>query len=86
MIIVVKEGVRVNVKETRRIMRERGFRFRTFRNQPKKFSVHLTDKGRTMYMNDIEAMMNIMFAIESIKHGTSLDDGPAMVRRKIWRK
>lgn len=82
MIIVVKEGVRVNVKETQRIMKERGFRFRTFSHNPRRFSVYLTKKGMEMYNNDIEAMMNMVFAVENIKNGTSLDDGHVMVGKK----
>ena len=64
MNIVVKEGVRVDVKATRRIMKQRGFRFRTFKNNPLRFSVFLTKKGEAMYDNDIEAMMNMVLAVE----------------------
>jgi len=75
MNIVVKEGVRVNVKATRRIMKERGFRFRIFKNNPRRFSVFLNRKGREMYNNDIEAMMNIVFAFERDEIGRwSRDD------------
>ena len=86
MDILVKEGVRVNVKETRREMKERGFRFRTYSHNPRRFSVFLTKKGMEMYDNDVEAMMNMVMVVESIKNGTSLDDGRVMVSRKIWQK
>ena len=70
MDILVKEGVRVNVKETRRIMKERGFRFRTYNHNPRRFSVFLTKKGMEMYDNDVEAMMNMVMVVESKVIGT----------------
>ena len=86
MNIVVKEGVRVDVKATRRIMKKRGFRFRIFKNNPRRFSVFLTKKGEEMYANDIEAMMNMVMAVDCINKVVSSGDGPVMVGQKTWRK
>ena len=54
----------MDVKATRRIMKKRGFRFRIFKNNPRRFSVFLTKKGEAMYDNEIEAMMNMVLAVE----------------------
>ena len=62
MIITIKKGYRVHVPMTRREMRKRGFTFRTFAHDPQKFSVFLTEKGKAMYQNEVEALMAIRIA------------------------
>ena len=81
MNITVKEGVRVNVKATRRIMKKRGFRFRTFKNNPLRFSVFLTKKGEEMYANHIEAMMNMVMAVDCINKVVSSEDDRVIIMR-----
>lgn len=62
MIITIKKGYRVHVPMTRRELRKRGFTFRTFAHDPQKFSVFLTEKGKAMYQNEVEALMAIRIA------------------------
>lgn len=76
MIITIKKGYRVHVPMTRREMRKRGFTFRTFAHDPQKFSVFLTEKGKAMYQNEVEALMAIRIAyIADGKEGGQHADG-----------
>ena len=59
MIITIKKGYRVQVPMTRKELRKRGFTFRTISHDPQKFGVCLTEKGRAMYKNEVEAMLAI---------------------------
>ena len=61
MIIRIKKGYQVEVAITRAELKKRGFRLRTFKNDPQKFSVMLTEEGSKMYKNEVEAMMAIGF-------------------------
>ena len=61
MIIRIKKGYQVEVAMTRAELKKRGFRFRTFKNDPLKFSVMLTEEGSKMYKNEVEAMMAVGF-------------------------
>ena len=64
MIIRIKKGYHVQVPMTRKEMKKRGFRFRTFANDPQKFSVMLTEEGSKMYKNEVEALMAMRFAFD----------------------
>ena len=64
MIIRIKKGYQVEVAITRAELKKRGFRLRTFKNDPQKFSVMLTEEGSKMYKNEVEAMMAIGFFYE----------------------
>ena len=66
MIITIKKGYRVQVPMTRKELRKRGFTFRTFAHDPQKFSVCLTEKGRAMYKNEVEAMLAIGIFYERV--------------------
>ena len=54
----------MQVPMTRKEMKKRGFRFRTFANDPQKFSVMLTEEGSKMYKNEVEALMAMRFAFD----------------------
>ena len=64
MIIRIKKGYHVQVDITRKEMKKRGFRFRTFSHDPQKFSVMLTEEGSKMYKNEVEALMAMQFAFD----------------------
>jgi len=64
MIIRIKKGYHVQVDMTRKEMKKRGFRFRTFSHDPQKFSVMLTEEGSKMYKNEVEALMAMQFAFD----------------------
>ena len=77
MIIHIKKGYHVQVPMTRKEMKKRGFRFRTFANDPQKFSVMLTEEGSKMYKNEVEALMAMRFAFDKIprkKGGKNVED------------
>ena len=54
----------MQVDMTRKEMKKRGFRFRTFSHDPQKFSVMLTEEGSQMYKNEVEALMAMQFAFD----------------------
>ena len=54
----------MQVDMTRKEMKKRGFRFRTFSHDPQKFSVMLTEEGSKMYKNEVEALMAMQFAFD----------------------
>ena len=64
MIIRIKKGYHVQVDMTRKEMKKRGFRFRTFSHDPQKFSVMLTEEGSKMYKNEVEALLAMQFAFD----------------------
>ena len=67
----------MQVPMTRKEMKKRGFRFRTFANDPQKFSVMLTEEGSKMYKNEVEALMAMRFAFDKIprkKGGKNVED------------
>ena len=64
MIIRIKKGYHVQVDMTRKEMKKRGFRFRTFSHDPQKFSVMLTEEGSKMYKNEVEALRAMQFAFD----------------------
>jgi len=64
MIIRIKKGYHVDVGLTREELKKRGFRFCTFKNDPQRFGIYLTEQGRTMYANEVEAMMAIRIAYD----------------------
>ena len=77
MIIRIKKGYQVEVAMTRAELKKRGFRFRTFKNDPQKFSVMLTEEGSKKYKNEVEAMMAIGFFYckePKKKGGTDVED------------
>ena len=77
MIIRIKKGYHVQVPMTRKEMKKRGFRFRTFSHDPQKFSVMLTEEGSKMYKNEVEALMAMRFAFDKIprkKGGKNVED------------
>ena len=77
MIIRIKKEYRVHEGMTRKEMKKRGFRFRTFSNDPQKFGVYLTEKGRGMYKNEVEALLAIQFFFEKVprkKGGKNVED------------
>ena len=57
------EGVEIDIPKTRKILNERGFRFRTYKDDPRRFSVMLMRRGHSMYRNDIEAMFAMAIVI-----------------------
>ena len=76
MIIRIKKGYQVEVAMTRAELKKRGFRFRTFKYDPQKFSVMLTEEGSKMYKNEVEAMMAIGFFYERTpKKGGKHEEG-----------
>ena len=54
----------MQVPMTRKEMKKRGFRFRTFRDDPQRFGIYLTEQGRKMYANAAEALMAIVIAYD----------------------
>ena len=66
MIIHIKKGYHVQVPMTRKELKKRGFRFCTFRDDPQKFGVYLTEQGQKMYANAAEALMAIVSAYDKI--------------------
>ena len=64
MIIRIKKGYHVQVPMTRKEMKKRGFRFRTFRDDPQRFGIYLTEQGQKMYANAAEALMAIVIAYD----------------------
>lgn len=77
MIIRIKKGYHVQVDMTRKEMKKRGFRFRTFSHDPQKFSVMLTEEGSKMYKNEVEVLMAIGFFYckeQKKKGGTDVED------------
>ena len=69
------EGVEIDIPKTRKVLNERGFRFRTYKDDPRKFSVMLMRRGHSMYRNDIEAMFAMAIVI--------VVDGKRQVRELI---
>ena len=57
------EGVEIDIPKTRKILNERGFRFRTYKDDPRRFSVMLMRRGYKMYRNDIEAMFAMAIVV-----------------------
>ena len=68
------EGVEIDIPKTRKVLNERGFRFRTYKDDPRKFSVMLMRRGHSMYRNDIEAMfaMAIVIVVDGKRQVTQL--------------
>ena len=66
MIIHIKKGYHVQVPMTRKELKKRGVRFCTFRDDPQKFGVYLTEQGQKMYANAAEALMAIVIAYDKI--------------------
>ena len=64
MILHIKKGYHVHVGLTREELKKRGFRFCTFRDDPQKFGVYLTEQGQKMYANAAEALMAIVIAYD----------------------
>ena len=76
MIIRIKKGYHVQEDMTRKELKKRGFRLRTFKNDPLKFSVMLTEEGSKKYKNEVEAMMAIGFFYERTpKKGGKHEEG-----------
>ena len=66
MIVRIKKGYQVEVAMTRAELKKRGFRFRTFKHDPQKFSVMLTEEGSKMYKNEVEVLMAMRFAFDQV--------------------
>ena len=64
MIIRIKKGYHVHEEMTRKELKKRGFLFRTFKDEPQRFGIYLTEEGRKMYANEAEAMMAIVIAYD----------------------
>ena len=64
MILHIKKGYHVHAGLTREELKKRGFRFCTFRDDPQKFGVYLTEQGQKMYANAAEALMAIVIAYD----------------------
>ena len=65
MILTIKHGVDINIKETRKRMKKNHFRFRTIKNNPRNFRVHLLTDWQKYYENEYDALNHLEIVINT---------------------
>ena len=65
MIITIKKGVSVNIRATRDLLKKNHFRFRTIKNNPRNFRVHLLTDWQKYYENEYDALNHLEIVINT---------------------